>query len=133
MLLHARDITIPDDSQIGQANHSFTSETRYVRRKRLFPRMEIQEDIRLQGLRRRHDFEQRMAERTTQEAATNTQANAPDENQENESNAVVTLYDAVLHPDAYASPFPPAAYFNFGDHDAPDDGEESDLTEALSQ
>ena len=133
MLLHARDIMIPDDSQMGQANHSFTSETRYVRRKRLFPRMEVQEDIRLQGLRRRHDFEQRMAERTAQEAAANSAANAPADNGGSDSTVVHTLYDAVVHPDAYAAPFPPATYFNFGDNDAPDDEDESELTDALSQ
>ena len=83
--------------------------------------MEMQEDIRLQGRRRPHDFEQRMAERNTQKATTNTPANSQREDAEEDNDVLGALVDHIMNRTTYASSFARAVYFIFGDQDAPDD------------
>ena len=73
-----------------------------------------------------------MAERTTQEATTNTPGNSP-QNDPEENDVLGTLVDHIMNSTTSASSFPSPAYFNFGDHDAPDDGNDTEFTEALSQ
>ena len=131
--MQARDIAIPDEARLGNANQTFTSESRYVRRKRLFPRMEIQDQMRLESLRSRHVLEEAIAERRAQNAATSSyeseQVVAADVAAAHYGN----LWDRVISGYNENSQNRSEDAFNFGDHEQPaEDDDDSVLTQALS-
>ena len=132
VLMKARNIQIPDEARLGSANHTFTSESRYVRRKRLFPRMEIQDQMHLETLRSRHALDEAIAERRAQNAATNTHEGAEVVAADVAAAHFGNLWDRVISGDNEASHNRSEDDFNFADHEQPADDNDSELTQAYS-